>query len=471
MQQFEAAVRGEDLEAIRRLHADHSEVREGINAPVFDFDAPAIVWAAGTLNEELIRLLVELGADIDARSAWENGPYSALHHASGGAGPIREGMASTLIELGATIDLHSAAGLGRLDLVAEILDAEPDRLAEPGPDGATPLHMAGNPEMAEFLLERGAPIDQPCVDHRSTPAMWAVAGRRDVSAFLVKRGARPDLWMAAAINDLNLARRLIEADPEAINVRPGGPELAGGNIYIWHLDFASSPLEVARRDGSEAMYQLLLAAAPPGLKMLEAALADDLTELTRLADTHPPGDLPDPWVREVLCQSAAVARILLDRGANPDALNSSGQAAMHHAAWESDLELLGVLLDAGANGVLRDREHNGSPWGWAEFCGQAEAQEFLEARGCLDGFDAIAVGRVDVVQAWLAKHPDQLTGGAGISPLRTAALNGQAEIVALLLKAGADPAARSQANGLSALDLAEAHGHDEIAAMLRAALG
>lgn len=381
---FEAAVRKQSLNQIRACWDSSEAVRAAINDPIFDFDTPAIVWATGTGNTALIRLLVELGGDIDARSAWANGPYSALHHATGGSGALREGLARTLIELGATIDLHSAAGLGRLDLLTDMLDLEPGRISEPGPDGATPLHMARNPEVAAFLLGRGAPIDQPCIDHKSTPAMWAVEGRRDVTGFLVQQGARPDLWMAAALNDIPLASPLLASNPRAIEVGPGDPELGGGDIYIWRLHFASSPLEVARRMGSAEMHALLLTAAPPGLQMLEAAATGDLDELARLADAHPPGDLPGPRIREVLCVSVSAARIMLERGADPDAMNASGQTAMHHAAWRGDVRMLEMLLDAGANALLRDGEHQGTPLGWARHCGQTAAQRFLEERGYRD---------------------------------------------------------------------------------------
>ena len=59
-------------------------------------------------------------------------------------------------ECGASIVLHLAAGLERLDLICEILDSDPDRVNERGPNGATPLHLAANIEIADFLLERGA---------------------------------------------------------------------------------------------------------------------------------------------------------------------------------------------------------------------------------------------------------------------------------------------------------------------------
>ena len=468
LEEFTAAVRAIDPARVRRVVESDSRVRGSIDAPVFDFGAPAIVWAAGTKNVELLRTLVELGADVDARSSWKNGPYSALHHAAGGAGPVDAELAEALLEMGATLDLHSAAGLGRLDVVQEILEAEPDRLAEPGPDGATPLHMAGTPEVADWLLDRGAPIDQPCIDHRSTPAMWAVDGRRDVTRRLVERGARPDLWMAAAIDDRELARRLLEADPAALKVEPGDEALGGGDIYIWRLHFATSPLEVARRDGYQEMYALLHEHAPPELRMLEAALTDDLPALEALIAAHGVADLPEHRVRQLLCKGHDVVTRLLDAGADPDAANRHGQTALHEAAWNDDVDLLELLLDRGADGTRRDRMHRGSPFGWAQYSGSKRAADALVARGALDLHDRIELGRTEEVRAWIAEHPGQVDGtpDRALSPLRTAAWNGHAEIVRLLLDAGADPTIANPETGGTALDLARMCGHGEIIAML-----
>ena len=45
-----------------------------------------------------------------------------------------------------------------------------------GGDGQQPLHEAKTVAIATFLLERGAGIDVPCIDHKSTPAQYH-AGR------------------------------------------------------------------------------------------------------------------------------------------------------------------------------------------------------------------------------------------------------------------------------------------------------
>jgi hypothetical protein len=58
---------------------------------------------------------------------------------------------------------------------------------------------------------------------------------------------------------------------------------------------------------------------------------------------------------------------LLDRGANPNARSRIGSegTALHSAAWEGDLEMAKLLVAAGADIHALDREHHGTPEGWA----------------------------------------------------------------------------------------------------------
>lgn len=132
---FRSAVDAMDVEALRRTFAEAPELRDVIDAPWFAFDSPALVQVVGAGSRDMAAALLDLGADPDARSAWAAGPYSALHRIVDAEAPVDSGFADYLISRGATLDLHSAAGLGRLNEMKAILDAEPERVSEPGPDG------------------------------------------------------------------------------------------------------------------------------------------------------------------------------------------------------------------------------------------------------------------------------------------------------------------------------------------------
>jgi hypothetical protein len=82
-EQMHLAMQRGDAAAVRRLFAAHAEFRPMINAPLFAFNAPAIVACAG--SAEMVDVLLEVGADPNRRSEWWAGPFHALHVATGDA--------------------------------------------------------------------------------------------------------------------------------------------------------------------------------------------------------------------------------------------------------------------------------------------------------------------------------------------------------------------------------------------------
>ena len=67
---FKKALDDGDAAALRQLFVDYPELKARINEPLFAFDSPAITYAAGCHTIEIIDVLLEAGADINARSSW-----------------------------------------------------------------------------------------------------------------------------------------------------------------------------------------------------------------------------------------------------------------------------------------------------------------------------------------------------------------------------------------------------------------
>ena len=381
---FAAAVEAGDAAGVRRLIGDPG-LADIIDAPTFGFAAPALVFAAGRRDRALVDALLDAGADPDARSAWEAGPYSALHSCVDGPTPASLALAEHLVTRGATIDLHAAAGLARLDVIEAALDADPSRVDEPGPDGATPLHLAADPVVARLLLDRGADLERRCVDHRSTPLMWSVQGREEVTRFLVEAGARPDLFVAAVLNDVFMAEHILDDDPTAIgvSVRFGvsHDHLGQGDKYVWALDFADTPLEVARRRGHREVYDALLRRSPRSLRLVQACRRGDVAEVRAHldADAALPADLDPYEAREALIAGARTATPLLEAGMNPNRRDPDGGTALHHAAWRGDKPLVELLLLHGADATLLDGNYSSTPMGWADHNNQREIVDVLRS--------------------------------------------------------------------------------------------
>ena len=234
------AVCGGDIPRAKQLLAS-AHVRKRINDPMFAFGQRAAHIAAK--NEQLLTTLIAAGADVNMKSDWENGPYTVLDNAN-------ESTARFLLAHGATLTPNVAARLGWLDDLRTLVNADGALVHARGGDGQQPLHEAKTVAMADFLLDHGAGIDVRCIDHKSTPAQYALVDRPEVCRRLLERGATPDIFMAARLGDLPLATRLLDTDPASVAARinePGYPPVPPFNIYCWSIGFGLSPQDVASR--------------------------------------------------------------------------------------------------------------------------------------------------------------------------------------------------------------------------------
>src|SRR5258708_1848079 len=159
MDLFKKAFAEHDAVLFARLLEGHPEMKTKTNEPVAAFDAPVITRVR---SREMLDVLLEAGADINAKSRWWAGGFGLLH----GAEPD---LAMYAIQRGAIVDVHAAARLGMLDRLLELVSADPALVHARGGDGQTPLHFASTVSIAEFLLLRGADLDARHVHPDSPP--------------------------------------------------------------------------------------------------------------------------------------------------------------------------------------------------------------------------------------------------------------------------------------------------------------
>ena len=186
------ALQDDDVAGFRQLLDRCPELRAGINEPVSHFNSPLIIHVR---SEAMLEVLLEAGADINARSKWWAGGFGLLDTAS-------PEVAASAIKRGATVTVHAAARLGMIDRLKELIAADPALVHARGGDGQTPLHFASTIEIAEYLLDQGADIHARDVDHESTPAQYMLRSRPEIARYLIQRGAKSDILMAAALGDL-----------------------------------------------------------------------------------------------------------------------------------------------------------------------------------------------------------------------------------------------------------------------------
>jgi hypothetical protein len=265
------AFRIDDAPAVRLLIDKYPMLKARINDPVGDFDSPVIM---SVRSRGMLDVLLDAGADINARSRWWAGGFGLLDTAS-------PELAAYAIERGATITAHAAARLGMLDKLRALIDADPDLVRARSGDGQTPLHFAATVGIAEYLLGCGTDIDARDIDHESTPAQYMVAKRPEIARYLVGRGCKTDILMAAALGDSDSIRRHLDADPDSIRMRvsdeyfPMINPRSGGTIYQWELGWHVSAVQVARSFGHSESFDLLMERSPADEKLLNACWLHD----------------------------------------------------------------------------------------------------------------------------------------------------------------------------------------------------
>lgn len=367
-----AAVRADDVPRAESLFRRHPELRSRLEdaAPGGAFGERILSCAVRTQGRAMIDLLLRHGADIDGRSHWWAGSFGLLD----GCDPE---LAPFLIERGATVDAHAAARLGLLDRLAALLAADPSLVHARGGDGQTPLHVAKTLAVAQLLVEHGADVDARDVDHESTPAQYLIGDRPEIVRWLVDRGCATDILMAAALGDVELVRRHLDANPDAVRMRvssewfPMRHVHAGGTIYIWTLGNGKTPHAVARARGHDAVLELLLARSPDDVRLTEACTAGDDAALAALRAREPnlAAALPDSE-RRALVEAAwneddGCVRRMLEAGWPAGARDEHGTTALHNAAWLGNAPMVRELLRHRAPLDAVERRYGMRPLGWA----------------------------------------------------------------------------------------------------------
>jgi uncharacterized protein len=360
------AAMNRDTAAVRSLLAQKVDV----NAPGRD-GTPALHWAVRLDDLETARLLLAAGADAKG------------------------------VNRHAVTPLPLAAAAGNTAMVRLLLDNGADANGT-DPAGETVLMIAsrvGTLDMATLLLDRGAAVDAKDATYQQTALMVAVReGHAEVIKLLLARGADVNAKTRTGSTPQWILPNSVPGFGHGVGIVRGGLPPRGSRAPI---PGSLSPLLYAARDGRLEAARILVAAKA------------DVNQTDANAIT--------PLIMAIVNNRVDVARFLLEHGADIQAADWYGRtplwAAIETRNMDVDngtfensidrapfLDLIGVLLERGANPNIRTKE------------AMPIRRAFLRATGTL---------------AWV--------DFTGQTPFLTASLSGDLAVMRLLLKHGADP--------------------------------
>jgi ankyrin repeat protein len=331
-------------------------------------------------NTEIVERLLKSGAD---RNTTLSGGETALMTAArtGRTGPVQ-----ALLARGAKVDgrdrkgqtaLMWAAAEGHADVVQMLLKAGAD-FRTPLPSGFTPLHFAardGCIDVVRVLIKAGADVNEAMQPKKAaprgpkagfTPLTLAVEnGHFELAVVLLDAGADPNDQRAGfgALHMLSWVRKPSRGDDEEGNPPPSGSgkltSLDFVQAMVAHSAKVNLPMAktvsnrgVLNRPGATPFLAAASTADVPLLQKLLECGADP--KLANAQGTTPllaaagvgvgaPEEAPgtEPEVLETIT-------LLLKLGADVNAVDKSGETAMHGAAYRNHPQVVQLLADKGA---------------------------------------------------------------------------------------------------------------------------
>lgn len=333
------------------------------NATIAEGDA-VILTAARTGRADAIRTLVAHGADVNVTQGAGHTPLmwaAAEGHV--------EAM-QALIDAGAVVAARS------------VVPESPLRtgLAGPAPHGFTPLLFAvraGHIDAVRLLLDAGADVTDTLPDGMSTVVLAATNAHWELGVWLVDRGADPNAaeqgWSAlhamtwvrmpnfgfnppgpvttGAVDSLTFARELVARGAD-VNAQMTAEPRNGYRNALNRVG-ATPLLMAARLADAPYMRVLVELGADPTITN------EDGTSVLMVASgvgIHSPGEDPGSEAEALACVEVA-----LELGGDPNAIDQTGETALHGAAYRGANSIVHLLVEHGANTFDVENEAGWTP--------------------------------------------------------------------------------------------------------------
>lgn len=416
-----AAARDGDLDTVRRA------LEAGLHPGTTDETGRTIHQIAKTLGHPQIELLMREYQERDERRDEVKHTVKALQDAAaeGRAADLRrlldahpELLDARGVDVHGQTALHKAAWNNRIECVRLLLERGADvRIRDYG-DNAYALHFAAEAahiRIVEILVEAGSDVSGEGDDHHVNVLGWATCRgrvREDIAEYLLRRGAKLNIWSAIALNRADDVRRFVRNDPSILTARMSRNEHQRAPLHhaaavnrpsmvrllidlgarVGATDeTGGTPLTVAVREAADPGIIAILEQAGATLDLLSAVTLKRYDLAAHMLQEDPARIGPDG--RDTIAlhllvakKNADAVRWLIDRGVDVNAkrvLWDCNHTALHVTTELEGgvIELTRILLDAGADPNIRDDKYHATVLGWAEYCGQPQIADLLRQRG------------------------------------------------------------------------------------------
>ncbi|MGH9372340.1 MAG: ankyrin repeat domain-containing protein, partial [Vicinamibacterales bacterium] len=261
--------------------------------------------------------------------------------------------------------LHHAASNGHLHAVDMLLGRGLDVNTREKGDNSYAMHWAagaGHLDVVQRLADAGGDVVGEGDDHQLEVIGWATcwdesddAAHRAVAELLVSRGARHHIFSAIALNLADEVRRIVSADPSALNRRQSRNENHRTPLHFavlknrqamiaLLLELGADPLAVDGSGQPAAAYAFAPDIDRPVMEKIRAMTSAELVSAER-------GERPARWKPLDLVAILALgdwetaARLA---SAHPQLIEAGG-GVLHLMAQRNDIPAVKWLLDRGAD--------------------------------------------------------------------------------------------------------------------------